>query len=197
MFVQVIEGRTKDPEGIKRQGDRWQAEVRPGAVGYLGVTSGSTADGRTIAIVRFESEEAARANSERAEQTAWFEEMKKYYEGEISFTESSDTTEFMGGGSNEAGFVQVMKSSGLDRAQVERMDALFEKVAPQRPEILGLFRVWTGADSCIDVAYFTNEDDARSGEKQPVPPELQEAMAEFGDMTRNTEFLDLSDPQIH
>jgi len=197
MFVQVIEGRTSDPEGIKRQAERWQTELRPGATGYLGVTSGVTADGKTITIVRFDSEESARANSDRPEQSAWFEEMQKYYDGDIAFTESSDTAEFMGGGSDKAKFVQVMKMSDVDRAQVERLDAEFEKLAPQRNDILGLFRVWTGANSCIDVAYFTSEADARAGEKQQLPAEFDEMMKEFGEMTQNTEFLDLKDPQIH
>ncbi len=197
MFVQVIEGRTKDPEGMKRQGERWQTEVRPGATGYLGVTAGAAADGRSIAIVRFESEEAARANSERPEQSAWFEEMQQYWDGEPSFTESTDTDEFMGGGSNKAGFVQVMKSTGVDRAQVERLDKEFEKLAPSRPDIIGMFRVWTAPDSCIDVAYFTSEAEARAGEKAPVPEEMQEMMKEFGEMTQNTEFIDLTDPQIY
>lgn len=197
MFVQVIEGRTSDPAGIKRQSERWQTELRPGATGYLGATAGTTDDGKTIAIVRFDSEESARANSERAEQSAWFEEMQKYYDGDVAFTESTDTAEFMGGGSNSARFVQVMKSTGVDRAQVERLDAEFEKLAPQRTDILGLFRVWTGATSCIDVAYFTSEADARAGEQQPVPEEFEAMMKEFGDMTQNTEFIDLKDPLIY
>ena len=133
MFVQLIEGRTTDAEGLKRQGDRWQAEVRPGAIGYLGVTSGVTDDGRSIAIVRFESEEAARANSERPEQSAWWADTAKFFEGDVDFTESSDVTEFLGGGSDEAGFVQVMKVTGVDRAQVERLDASFDKFAELRP----------------------------------------------------------------
>ena len=139
MFVQLIEGRTTDAEGLERQGERWQDEVKPGAVGYLGVTSGVTADGRSIAIVRFESEEAARANSDRPEQSAWWADTSKFFEGDVEFSESSDVTEFLGGGSDEAGFVQVMKVSGVDRAQVERLDQTFEQFAepaarpPRRP----------------------------------------------------------------
>ena len=75
MFVQIIEGKARDAEGLKRQGDRWAEEVGPGAVGFLGVTSGVTADGRAITIARFESEEAAKANAARPEQSAWWSEM--------------------------------------------------------------------------------------------------------------------------
>ena len=31
MFVQAIEGRVADPEGLRRQLERWMSELRPGA----------------------------------------------------------------------------------------------------------------------------------------------------------------------
>src|SRR5687767_702102 len=82
MFVQVIEGKASDPAAIIEHGERWQRELRPGAIGYLGVTAGVNADGHAIAIVRFEDEASARANAARPEQTAWFEGMAKLYDGE-------------------------------------------------------------------------------------------------------------------
>ena len=196
MFVQVIEGRTSDPAGVIEHGERWQRELRPGAIGYLGVTAGVTAEGRTVAIVRFEDEASARANAARPEQTAWFEGMAKLYDGEPSFTESTDVTEWLGGGSNDAGFVQVMKSTGVDRAELERMDAAFEPFAAQRPDLLGGVRIWTGTDSCVDVAYFTSESDARKGEQAEIPADLQKLMSELQGMGE-TEYLDLTDPQLH
>jgi len=197
MFVQVIESRTSDPEAIIEAGERWQRELRPGATGYLGVTAGVTADGRTIAVVRFEDEASARANADRPEQTAWFEAVSKLYDGAPSFVESSDVTEWMGGGSNDAGFVQVMKSTGVDRGQVEKMDAAFEPFAGQRPDLLGGLRIWTGPDSCIDVAYFTSEEEARKGEQAEVPDEMKELMEEFEVGMGETEYLDLTNPQLH
>lgn len=196
MFVQVIEGKTRDAAAVIEHGERWQRDLRPGAIGYLGVTAGVTDDGRSVAIVRFEDEAAARANAARPEQTAWFEEMAKLYDGEPTFAESSDVTEWMGGGSDDAGFVQVMKSTGVDRTQVEKMDAAFEPFADQRPDLLGGLRIWTGADSCIDVAYFASEAEARQGEKAEMPEELQEIMGQMQSMGE-TEYLDLRDPQLH
>ena len=69
MFVQVIQGKLKDADLLNRQVERWRKEIKPGAKGYLGSTSGNTADGRSIAVIRFESEADARANGERAEQS--------------------------------------------------------------------------------------------------------------------------------
>lgn len=197
MFVQIIEGRTNDGEGLKRQGERWQVELRPSAPGFLGVTAGSTADGRAITIARFESEAAARANSDRAEQGAWWAETAKYYEGDISFTESTDVQQLLAGGSDDAGFVQVMKIRGVDRARLERVDRELPRFSALRPDLIGVVRVWTGPTSCMDVNYFTSEGEARAGEATPIPEDLQPLMAEFQDLTRDTEFYDLSDPQLH
>ena len=196
MFVQIIEGKTSTPDALMAAGEAWQEEVRPGSIGYLGVTAGTTADGKAFTLVRFEDEAAARANSERPEQGAWFEKhLASAYDGQPTFTESSDVIEFMGGGSNGAGFVQVMKSTGVDRAEIERLDGVFEEFAGDRPDILGGLRAWTGPDSCIDVMYFTTEAEARKGEQAEVPEGLQQAMADFEGLGQ-TEYLDLVDPQL-
>ena len=196
MFVQIIEGTTSNPDALIAAGDAWQEEVRPGAIGYLGVTAGVAADGKAFTLVRFEDEASARANSERPEQGAWFEKhLATAYDAPPTFTESSDITEFMGGGSNDAGFVQVMKSKGVDRAEIERLDKIFEEFVGERPDILGGLRAWTGTDTCIDVMYFTSEADARKGEQAEMPDELKEAMGDFEGMGE-TEYLDLADPHL-
>ena len=197
MFVQIIEGRTSDGEALMDHLAAWQRDLRPGATGFLGSTAGVTADGRAITIARFADEASARANSDRPEQSAWWEGMAKLYDGEPTFTNSSDVTEWMGGGSDDAGFVQVMKSTGVDRASVERMDEAFKPYEDLRPDVLGGLRIWTGPDSCVDVAYFTSEEEARKGEKAEMPPEVQELMSETAEGMGETEYLDLTDPRLH
>ena len=194
MFVQIIEGRTSDPAALRDHGEQWQVDVGPSAVGFLGVTAGTTADGRTITLARFEDEASARANSELPQQHAWWEGMAKLYDGDVTFTESSDVTELLRGGSNDAGFVQIMRSTGVDRADVERLDAELSRFAAQRPDIIGGYRVWTGPDACVEAIYFTSEAEARRGEKSPMPEELQALIdsASQGEI----EFLDLTDPMI-
>ena len=198
MYVQIIEGRAADTAGMRRLMERWMSELRPGAAGFLGTTAGVAADGRAIAVVRFESADAARANSDRAEQGAWWAEMEQCYDGAVEFTESDDTDTFLGGGSDDAGFVQIMKSSDVDRASVARLDAAFEShAATWRPDVVGGLRVWTGADACVDITYFTSESAAREGEVKPPPEELAGLFAEFEALMANTEFIDLPDPWIY
>ena len=196
MFVQVIEGRTSDRDGLMRRARRWSEELRPGAVGFLGATMGVSPDGHAVNIARFDSPESAKANSERPEQDAWWAETEPYYDGDVSFTESTDVQEFRGGGSNEAGFVQIMKSTDLDRDALSRLDDQFGRLADARPDLLGMIRIWTGPGECVEAAYFTSESEARRGEKAEVPEELEETMAEFEEMNRSTEFIDLPDPVL-
>jgi hypothetical protein len=196
MFVQVIEGQVGDREGLRRQTERWMSELRPGATGFMGATEGITDDGHGITIVRFESAEAAKANSDRPEQGQWWAETEKYYDGQVSFHDSEDTDAMLGGGSNDAGFVQIMKGRG-DRDKLRALDTKFEQVAADfRPDLLGGLRVWTGPDTYIEVAYFTSEAEARANENNEPPSEMMADFAEFQEMMANVEFLDLKDPQL-
>jgi hypothetical protein len=198
MFVQVIEGQVTDRDGLRRQLERWMTELRPGATGFLGTTGGVTDDGVGLAFARFESAAAAAANSGRPEQGQWWQETAKCFDGEVRFTDSDDVDTFLGGGSNDSGFVQVMKGRGVERAQMHAADEQFEEHASSfRPDLLGGFRAWTGPDSYIEVAYFTNEADAREGERKQPPAELADAMAGFEELMSNVEFIDLREPWLY
>ncbi len=196
MFIQVVQGRTTDGPALRQQLDRWEQDMRPGAKGYLGSTGGVADDGTAIFLARFEDEESARANSDRPEQGSWWNETARHFDGDVTFRDCADADLSLGGGSDDAGFVQVMKFTGVDRSRMEEMDAAFEPFAAQRPDLLGGFRIWTGADSCFDVAYFTSEAEARKGEQAEMPEELQKVMAEFQDV-REPEYFDLTEPQLH
>jgi len=199
MFVQVIEGKVSDKAGLRRQLDRWEADLRPGAAGFLGSTGGVSDDGAGFAIARFESAAAASANSERAEQGAWWAETEKCFDGPVSFTDSEDVEEFLAGGSDEAGFVQIMKHSGRPgRAAVKELDEQFEKHAKTvRPDLIGGLRIWTGADTAVEVNYFTSEAEARANEKNAPPAELAALFEKYGDLIANSEFIDLRDPWLY
>lgn len=199
MFVQVIEGKVSDKEGLRRQMERWQAELRPGAAGFLGSTAGVSDDGVGFAIARFESAAAAKANSDRREQGEWWAETEKCFDGPVSFTDSEDVDEFLAGGSNDAGFVQVMKSSsGQDRAVISNLDAAFAQHASTwRPDLIGGLRIWTGDQSTVDVNYFTSEAEARQNETKEPPAELAELFSQFSDLMANTEYIDLRQPWLY
>jgi len=195
MFVQVIEGKIKDPDLLQRQLDRWRQEIKPGAKGYLGSTGGITPDGTSIVVVRFDSEAAARANSERPEQGAWWNETEKAFDGPVNFTETSDTELLFDGGSNDAGFVQIMKGKVKDAAAFRKWGKEHEgRLKEVRPDLIGGVDAWLPDGSFISTAYFTSEAEARKNEKamgeDPMMAEYMSHMA--GEM----QFLDITDPDI-
>src|SRR2546430_13035017 len=195
MFVQVIEGKIKDPDLLQRQLDRWRQEIKPGAKGYLGSTSGITADGISIAVVRFDSEAAARANGERPEQGAWWNETEKAFGGEPTFTESSDVDTLFKGGSNDAGFVQIMKGKAKDGAAFRKWSKAHEgDLKAMRPDLIGGIDIYQPDGSFISVAYFTSEAEARKNEQaMGENPMMGEYMSNIdGEM----QFLDITNPDF-
>jgi hypothetical protein len=198
MFVQVIQGRTSQPEALGAAVDRWMEELAPGATGWLGSTGGVTEDGRAISVVRFESEEAARRNSERPEQDRWWAETAKLFDGEVTFRDSNDVTIDIQGDPDQAGFVQIMQGRGTDpdRAR-ELMTKDSDKWAAFRPDVIGSVAVGHEGGAYTMVMYFTSEADAREGERKEVPPELQATMEEMNKLSvGEPEFFDLKQPAI-
>ena len=123
MFAQIIRGKVFDPAAVRPLVDRWMKEHGPTATGWLGSTSGITEDNRLFVLVRFESEEAARANSDRREQGEWWSEMEKLLDGEASFQNSNDVQVETPGDPDSAGFVQVMSGQVSDPERVRALMA--------------------------------------------------------------------------
>ncbi len=85
MFVQAIHARVKDRDGASAEMDRWERELSASAEGWLGTTAGITNDGQFVGVVRFESEEAARTQSDKPEQGRWWESFSLHLDGEATF----------------------------------------------------------------------------------------------------------------
>jgi hypothetical protein len=196
MFAQVIKGKVSDPEAVKAATERWVKELGPGADGWLGSTGGATDDGRYITVVRFESEEAARRNSDRPEQGQWWAEMEKLFDGGATFQDSSDVTLDLQGDPDTAGFVQIMQGRGTDPERArELMSKDSDKWAEFRPDVVGSITVGHDDGAYTMVLYFTSEEEAREGERKEVPPELQATMDEMNKIsTGEPEFFDLRQP---
>jgi hypothetical protein len=198
MFVQVIQGRVPDKGALKAQLDRWLSEVAPGATGWLGSTSGVTDDGQSIAVVRFESEDAARLNEKRPEQDAWWSGTAGLFDGEPTFSESSEVEVDQVGDPNAAGFVQVMRGQTSDVARSREImsDDAFDW-HEARPDILGMVNVTEAEGHWTTVIYFASEAAAREGEARTMPAEAQEMMQELMSLSvGEVSYLDLKEPWL-
>ena len=197
MFVQVVQGKTKDKTGAREMWDRWNREVKPAAKGYLGATGGVTANGDLIVIARFESAEAAERNNNIPEQQQWYSEFEKYVEGEPTFTNYTNVDLDQEGGSDDAGFVQVIRVKGGDPEAFKALDAeIADKMRELRPDVIGSLNAYEG-DDVTSVIYFTSEAEARVAEKQEPDPEAAAMMAEMGSLVAGEmTFLDLRSPWL-
>ena len=199
MFVQVIKGRVADPARVKAALDRWAEELAPGAEGWLGTTAGVTEDGRFIAAARFESEEAARRNSDRPEQDRWWSETSRLFDGEPSFSDSSEVDVDTNGDPATATFVQVMQGRTSDPERARRMMADDSTDwSSFRPDMLGSVAAGHDGGAYTMVMWFTSEAEAREGERKEPPPELKAQMEEMGSLSvGEPEFFDLKDPWMY
>lgn len=199
MFVQIIQGHVSDAKQVRAQLDKWLAEVAPGANGWLGSTSGVTDDGRLVALARFESAEAAEQNSNRPEQSAWWDEMAALFDDEPEFHNSTSVDVDMAGDPADAGFVQVMQGRTSDP---ERARELMENDPTDwrsfRPDILGSLSIGHDGDAWTMALYFTSEEEAREGERKEPPAEAQQMMKEMDALSvGEPTFYDLKDPWLH
>jgi len=201
MFVQVIKGQVSDVGQVRAAIERWVDELGAGAEGWLGTTAGVTDDGTFVALARFESEEAARRNSDRAEQGAWWEETSRLFDGGATFADSSDVTPDIIGDPDQAGFVQVMQGRGSDPDRAKELmsrSSDSEAWAAFRPDIIGSLAVGHDEGAYTMALYFTSEEAAREGEQKEPPPELKAVMEEMDSLSiGETAFFDLRQPWLY
>jgi hypothetical protein len=200
MFIQVIQGTVQDADALRAALDAWVTDLAPGAAGWVGSTGGVTDDGRFIATARFESEAAARANSDRPEQGEWWSRVEGAVT-DVAFHDCTDVTLVNGGGSDRAGFVQVMQTSAREPAQVARLKEIGDQMTPHlaemRPDLMGLTIAVHDDGGTTQLAYFSSEVAARAGESSPPPVELEAQLQEMGALMGEVDYFDLRDPWLY
>ncbi len=191
MFVQFIQGRVPDAQALRARLEQWVEQRAGSASGWLGTTAGVTADGTAFIAARFESAEAAKHNSERPDQGEWWAQTEPLFDGEVSFLDTDDVEVFRGGGSDEAGFVQVIRGQVNDVAAARAL-LLEEMPDDVRPDVIGGLVGMRPDGNYATAVYFTSEADAREGEAADAGDEFARRMDEIHDEPPH--FLDLTDP---
>jgi hypothetical protein len=195
MFVQVFQAKVRDRDQWARLGEVWRREIRPKTTGFLGFTSGVTDDGEMITIARFKSEASAKVDNDLPEQGAWFEESSKLFDGEATFHDCREADVFLDGGSDEAGFVQVLQGRARDQEQMRvQMKDLEAELRQVRPDLIGGTIAWHGDGGFTQVAYFTTEEAARKAERETANAPVTQTFTSMieGDLT----FYDLRAPSF-
>jgi hypothetical protein len=191
VFIQIIQGRCTRQDELHALADRWREELGPTAPGWLGGTYGFTDDDMFVGVIRFDSEESARANSERPEQGRWWAEMEALFDGPVEFHDCRAVTLMLDGGSDAAGFVQVIRGKGDDPGRLKAMMQETDMMHDRRPEIIGGTLAIEEDGTFTETISFTDEDSARRGEQQEMPADVRETMES---VMHDVTFLDLHHP---
>jgi hypothetical protein len=192
VFIQIIQGRCSRQDEMHALADEWRETMSPGADGWLGGTYGFTDDGMFMGVVRFEDREKAMANSQRPEQAEWATRMSALFDGPVEFHDSDDVTLLFDGGSDRAGFVQVIRGRVDDPGRLRAMmtnDATM--LHEMRPEILGATLAIEPDGTYTETVAFTDEESARKGEAMMPPEEIR---AELEYAMAGATFYDLHHP---
>ncbi len=153
--------------------DDWAEQAGPDADGWLGGTYGFTDDGTFFGVIRFTDREAAMANSARPETGEFAEKMGALFDGPVEFHDCDDVTLLFDGGSDDAGFVQIIRGRVDDVARLRAvMTSDPEGLRAMRPDILGATLAVEQDGTFTETVAFTDEASARSGEGAPPPPEI-------------------------
>jgi hypothetical protein len=191
VFIQIIQGRCTRPDELRALAETWRTEVGGGAVGWLGGTYGFTDDDMFVGVVRFDSRESAMANSARPEQAAWAERMMALMDGPVEFHDCDDVMLFLDGGSDDAGFVQIIRGRVDDVDRLKAMLADTDMLHEMRPEIVGGTLAIEPDGTFTETIAFRDEASARQGEMmevpEPVRSDLEYAM-------RGARYFDLHHP---
>ncbi|MFS3127683.1 hypothetical protein ACLM5J_04685 [Nocardioides sp. Bht2] len=191
MFIQMIQGPCSKQDEARQMINTWHQELAPGATGWLGGTHGFTDDGQLIGVIRFDSREAAMANSDRPEQGEWAARLMALMDGPVEFHDCDDVTLLMDGGSDDAGFVQIIRGRVDDPSRLKAMMADTTTLHEMRPDILGGTLAIEDDGSFVETIAFTSEAAAREGEKIEPPPEVR---SELAYAMQSATFYDLHQP---
>ena len=191
MFIQIIQGKCTRQDELRAMSEEWRRDIGPTVDGWLGGTYGFTDDNQFIAVVRFDSKDAAMANSQRPEQGEWWRRMEALFDGPVEFHDCNDVSMMLGGGSDDARFVQVMRGKVGNAGQLKALMGQTDMLHERRPEILGATLAIEDDGTFTETIAFTDETSARKGEQLELPADVRQQMDEG---MRDVTFLDLHQP---
>jgi hypothetical protein len=195
MFIQIMQGRCHDADRLREVTEEWHDKLAPTAEGFLGGTYGVTDDGEFVGVVRFESREAAAKNSERPEQGEWWQRMEACFDGDVAFHDCDNAMLFLGGGSDDAGFVQIIQGRITDPEKFRHfMEQPMDALQEARPEIIGGTIAIEPDGWFTQTVAFRNEEEAREGEHKQMPDEIQRQYQEEMSAMQDVKYLDLHQP---
>jgi hypothetical protein len=120
--------------------------------------------------------------------------MMALMDGPVEFHDCDDVTLMMDGGSDDAGFVQVIRGKVSDPSRLKAMMADTEMLQQMRPDILGATLAFEDDGTFTETVAFTSEAAARDGEQKPMPDMPEDMRQVLEELTQSATFYDLHHP---
>jgi hypothetical protein len=125
--------------------------------------------------------------------------MAELHTGEVTFHDSTDVALGFGGGSDDAGFVQVVqgRTGNVERMREMNAQPLTSPLWQLRPDLTGWILALHGGGYFTQAFYFTSEQPAREGEGREPSPEMKAQLdEEMSSMLSDTTFHDLREQRV-
>lgn len=192
MFIQMIQGECAKQDEMRGLVDEW-CGLMADQVGWLGGTYGWSDDGRFVGVARYESRDACTELGAMENGKAVWDRITGMIDG-VEIHESEDVMVLLDGGSDDAGFVQVMRGR-VNNADALRQFAVDDEMTSMlhqaRPEIIGATLAIEDDGTFTETVAFTDEASAREGETTHMPDAIVRRMEES---MADVEFIDLHQP---
>lgn len=193
MFIQMVQGSCERQDDMRGIVDDWCTHMS-GQPGWLGGTYGFTDGGDFVGVVRYESQSAAQQACASDEAAMWWAAAEQCFSRQPELHQATDVNMMLDGGSDDAGFVQIMRGRVGNADKLRRMTTDTEMTTmlhQARPDIIGGTLAIEDDGHFIETIAFTSEDEARMGEQKEMPAEVGADMAEA---MADVEYVDLHQP---
>jgi hypothetical protein len=193
VFIQMVLGACSQQDDMRMLVDEWCGQMR-GRYGWLGGTYGFTDDGQFVGVCRFDGPGSAREWAGDAEAGMWWAAAEEVFDGAPEIHESDDVTLMLDGGSDHAGFVQVMRGRVTNLDALKRIMSDHEMTSmlhQARPEIIGATLAIEDDGTFTETVAFTDEATARRGEQSDA---YSDQADEFTSTMEDVRYYDLHHP---
>jgi hypothetical protein len=196
VFIQMIQGACARQDEMRHLVDDWCGRMadRPG---WLGGTYGFTDDDCFIGVGRYEDRDACAMWCKDPEAAPYWAAAAELFDESCDIFESDDVSIMLAGGSDDAGFVQVMHGRVSDPDRLRHLltdTTMTTMLHDARPEIIGATFALQGDGTSTETVAFTDEEAARNGERVHMP---EDVAAELEAAMGAVEYIDLHAPWFH
>jgi hypothetical protein len=115
----------------------------------------------------------------------------------VRFHESTEVEVMVHGQLDGARFVQVMDGHVDDWSRLVELEQRADPLlAGARPELLGAITMHFDNDEFMEIAYFTSEEAARTGESKDMPAEMVSTFEDWQRLMHVEHYRDIKEPWL-